>query len=114
LQLLWGTRELVARGWSQGADARDGAGIPVDAWSPTAERWSLLGALVAVLEREASASGEIPLADVAAALCALAELIEADSLELWNDAPGRGQAEVLGVVDAAAATYVAPGPQLSA
>lgn len=106
--LLLRAGELLSQGWSQGADARDAQGAPVDAWSSAAASWSLLGALVAVLEVEAATRGELPLDELAAALDALARLIEMDSLTSWNDAPGRRQAEVLSVVDAAAAAYVPP------
>jgi hypothetical protein len=108
LQLLSEARELIAHGWTQGADARDASGVPVDAWAPTAVSWSVLGALVAVLEHEAATTGEIPLDELAAALYALANVVDTDSLATWNDGFNRNQAEVLGVVDAATNTYVPP------
>jgi hypothetical protein len=75
--------------------------------------WSLLGAIVAVLEREALESGEMPLEELAAALYALADVIEADSLVAWNDDPRRSQTEVLSVLDRAAAAYEAPWAQVN-
>ena len=108
LQLLSDAHELIAHGWTQGADARDASGSPVDAWAPTAVRWSLLGALVAVLEHEAATTGEIPLDELAAALYALADVVDTDSLVTWNDECNRDQAEVLGVVGAATTAYVPP------
>jgi hypothetical protein len=107
-RLLQGARELVARSWSRGADARDENGDPVDPWDDRAASWSLLGALVAVLEREAAKSEEMPLEQLAAALYALAEVIETDSLEQWNDAPARTQPAVLAVLDQADAACRRP------
>ena len=68
LLLLSEARELIAHGWTQGADARDASGAAVDAWAPSAGRWSLLGALVAVLERQAATTGEMRRDELAAAL----------------------------------------------
>jgi hypothetical protein len=47
-QILLGARDLVRRGWSRGAAARDGDGRAVDPLHPSARRWSLAGALEAV------------------------------------------------------------------
>lgn len=74
--------------------------------------WSLLGALVAVLESEAAVRGELPLDELAAALYALAALVETDSLVAWNDVPGRTQADVVRALDGAAAGYEAPKSEL--
>jgi len=63
----------------------------------------LLGAVVAVLEREASLAGELPLAELGAALYALSDLIETDSLVDWNDDPRQTQGNVIAVLDQAAA-----------
>jgi hypothetical protein len=52
-QLLQDARELVVRGWSAGARARDAEGRPVDPTHPSARSWSLAGAL------EAAAAGQI-------------------------------------------------------
>jgi hypothetical protein len=112
LALLRGARRLVADSWCRGADARDAAGSEVDPWDENAASWSLLGAVVAVLEEEASLMGELPLAEVAAALYALAGLIETDSLVEWNDDPRQTQANVLAVLDRAAARYVPLEPVL--
>jgi hypothetical protein len=110
LQLLRDARDLVASGWCQRADARDVRGDEVDAWDDDAAVWSLLGSIVAVLERKAATTGEIPLDELSAALYALAGVIETDSLVAWNDAPSRSQREVLHVLDAASAAYEAPAP----
>jgi hypothetical protein len=112
-RLLRGARELVATSWCRGADARDARGRAVDPFDEVAASWSLLGALVAVVEREAAEAGEIPLEELAAALYALAELIETDSLVAWNDEPARTQAAVLGVLDHAEGACESPWAQFT-
>lgn len=97
-QLLRRARELVEQAWCRGADARDVEGVPVEPWDERAVSWSLLGAIVATLEKEAEERGELPLEDLAVALYALAELVEADSLAAWNDEPERTQASVSAVL----------------
>jgi hypothetical protein len=104
-RLLQDARTLVAESWCHGADARDVNGLEVDPWDDAASSWSLLGAIVAVLEREASFERELPLAELAAALYALADLIDADSLVDWNDDPRQTQRNVVAVLDQAAAAY---------
>jgi hypothetical protein len=106
LRMLQDARRLVADSWCYGADARDAGGVEVEPWDESAASWSLLGAIVAVMEEEAALAGELPLADLAAALYALSDLIETDSLVEWNDDPRQTQANVLAVLDRAAATYV--------
>jgi hypothetical protein len=110
LRLLLAARGLVARGWCRGADARNAAGAEVDPWDPAAVSWSLLGAIVAVLEWEAQDRGEMPIEDLAAALYALADLIDTNSLVDWNDDPARTQDNVTGVLSAAAERY-SPWPR---
>jgi hypothetical protein len=107
LRLLEETRNLVAQAWCQGSDARDRDGTAVAAWDEQAVSWSLLGALVAVVERDAAAQGEIPLEQLAAVLYPLSDLVDTDSLAAWNDDPRRSQAEVVGVLDRAAEMYAA-------
>jgi hypothetical protein len=104
-QLLQDARKLVAESWCHGTDARDVDGFQVEPWDGNAASWSLLGALVAALERETSLEGELPLDALGAALYALADLIECDSLVDWNDDPRRTQANVVAVLDQAAASY---------
>lgn len=105
LRLLEEVRALVGQGWSRGADARDLSGRPVDPWARSAVCWSLLGALVAVLEREAVANGEMPLEQVASALYALADVIQVESLEDWNDHMAGSQHDVLQVLDRTIGAY---------
>ena len=102
-RLLHDARKLVAESWCRGADARDVNGFEVDPWDDDAASWSLLGAVVAVLEREALLAGELPLDELGAALYALADLIETDSLVDWNDDPRQTQGNVIAVLDQAAA-----------
>ena len=104
-RLLQDARMLVAESWCHGADARDVNGFEVDPWDDDAASWSLLGSVVAVLEREASLAGELPLDELGAALYALADLIETDSLVDWNDDQAQTQANVVAVLEQAAATY---------
>ena len=102
-RLLLEARGLVERGWTQHADAHNERGEVVKSWSPDAVRWSLLGALVASFERISSAADDSPaIAHLARACTGLADTVDADSLEEWNDEPGRRQADVLRALDAAA------------
>jgi hypothetical protein len=114
LRLLVDVNALIAEGWSRGADARDGAGHPVDPWDSSAASWSILGALVAVLEREAQTTGELPLEEVAAALYAIADVVHVDSLEQWNDALAQSQDAVLEAVDRAILSYGTAYPRARA
>ena len=59
--------------------------------------------MVAVLERDASPAGELALAELVAALYALCALIPTDSLADWNDDPRQTQANVVAVLEQAAA-----------
>jgi len=108
LQLLEDARYRIAQSWCRGADARNARGLEVDPWDDEAASWSLLGAMVAVLEEKANLWGEISLDDLAAAMYALSGLIETESLADWNDDPGQTQETVLETLDRAAAAYVEP------
>jgi hypothetical protein len=113
LRLLREARRLVAESWCRGADARNAGGGPVEPWDEAAVSWSLLGAIVAVLERQASEEqGEVPLGELATALYAIAELVDTDSLKAWNDDPRRTQGIVVSVLDRAAANYEAARPEV--
>jgi hypothetical protein len=102
-RLLEGARELVADSWCSGSDAVDANGFEVAPWDDRAASWSLLGALVAVLEQDGSLAGELPLAELGAALFVLAGLVQTESLADWNDDPRQTQANVVDVLDEAAA-----------
>jgi hypothetical protein len=94
LELLHEANALVARGWCQGAEARDIAGGGVDACSMNAVEWSLLGALQAVAFRDDLTEIE----DIGLAVAMIAELIEDPSLAGWNDDAGRSQRQVCGLL----------------
>ncbi len=64
------------------------------------------------MEGQAGAHGEMPLEELAAALYALADLVDTDSLASWNDDPARSQAEVLRTLEHAARTYEEPRGRL--
>jgi hypothetical protein len=113
LRLLGEATLRVRRGWCQGADARDANGSEVEPWDERAVCWSLLGALVAVLEDEARFRGDVPIEELAASLYALADVIDVDSLAHWNDAPGRTQAHVVAALAAAEAIFEPPWPEES-
>lgn len=101
--LLRDARGRVEHGWCQHAAACDRAGHSVDPWEPSADAWSLLGAIVAGTEPSRLETGELTLDELQAALGALAKVIDDPSLALWNDQPGRAAAEVVQVLDEALA-----------
>ncbi len=101
-ELLGRAHRYVREGWCQGADATDASGEPVEPWSAEATCWSLLGAIVAALDRhESRPARELPLPALATAMGALAALIHEPSLARWNDDPLRSQQEVLTVLEGA-------------
>jgi hypothetical protein len=103
--LLEDARTLVAQAWCRGAEARNDAGADVNPWDEQAVSWSLLGAIVAVLEREASYDRELPLPELAAALRAIARVVDSDSLVEWNDRPQQTQGSVVALLDDAVIGY---------
>ena len=90
---LNGVRLRIARGWTQRTYALDESSRPVPSTSPDAVRWCLAGALFAVCALE---DGDYRQAEER-----LAPFVLGQSLSAWNDAPGRTQADVLGLLDAA-------------
>jgi hypothetical protein len=101
--LLGHARQLVNLGWTQHADARDADGSPVRPWDTRAASWSLLGALVAAVECIAAVEGEqAAISELAHTCIQLADFLDADSLEQWNDSPGRTSNDVLAALDRAA------------
>lgn len=99
--LLLHARNLIARGWTQEADARDAQGRSIQPWNPNAVTWSLLGALVAALESEAEKNEPLAIRELAVACAALAAVIDDDSLEAWNDRRARTREDVLAAIDRA-------------
>jgi hypothetical protein len=103
IDLLRSTAALIGSGWCQGADARDARGRTVEPWQPEARRWSLLGAIVAETEPARLETGLLREVELRRALQALATVVCSESLDEWNDEPGRTQAEVIAALDSAAA-----------
>ncbi len=99
IQLLTRVQELVERGWCQGVDAIDSGGSAVKPWDPSAEAWSLLGALVCSWD-ELTEDG-ITFADLTIALDAIATFVPDSSLATWNDDTRRSQEDVLTMLRAA-------------
>jgi hypothetical protein len=99
--LLLDATILIGEGWTQLADARDADGLPVKHWSDEATSWSLVGALSASLDRLEGFDRDAAADELAAARGALGDVLQADLLEAWNDAPERTQIEVLGALRAA-------------
>jgi hypothetical protein len=91
------TAGLIERGWCQGADARDRLGATVPPTGQTAAAWSLSGALAHASERP-----DVELIAMRTALWGVSAVIPDWSLDDWNNAPGRTQAEVLQMLAAAA------------
>ena len=103
LRILRNGHDLVARGWTQGSDARDRNNDPVHPWSADARSWSILGALICGDETH---QGRVPIDQLALAAVILAGALDARSLVKWNDEPGRVQADAVAAFDAAIASAV--------
>lgn len=89
--VIRGARALIAKGWTQGASARDHRGQPTSPLGPFATSFCLIGAIKRVQcgEREAEEARAM-----------IRERIgDGELIANWNDAPGRTQAEVLEVLD---------------
>ena len=100
--LLNHARRLIERGWTQHADARAADDSPVHPWDDRASSWSLLGALVAAVEETAAAQGEqAAISELAHSCVLLADTIDADSLEQWNDSPERTSSDVCAALERA-------------
>jgi hypothetical protein len=79
-QILLEARDLVSRGWSRGAAARDGEGRPVGPSHPSARSWSLTGAVAAASAKVSDGcEGEMEARAPAMAAAALATAIESDA-----------------------------------
>ena len=88
-------RTRIVTGWSQDAYARDVSGGQVPLGSDEAVSWTLCGAFAL------AGKDGIPMGHLPAALRALAEVTEMESLNGWNDEAGRTKEEVLDALDAA-------------
>lgn len=102
--LLQQARQLVERGWTQHADARAADNSIVRPWDDRATSWSLLGSLVAAVERIAATDGEhTAIRELVRTCIVLADLLDTDSLEHWNDDPECTGRDVLAALDDATA-----------
>lgn len=104
-EFLHETATLIRKGWCWNADARDRDGIPVAASDPAATAWSLTGALVRVSEQEDAELGAL-----SEALWGISGVIPDSSLDAWNNAPGRSQAETLEMLAAASTSLTEEPP----
>ena len=106
--MLSEARGLLVRGWSQRAQARDGKGDAVPAWSEEARSWSVLGALLASWHRQQTDSLDMDFVahgfDARAlgdATQAIGDVTGTASIDRWNDNPARTLGEVLATIDRA-------------
>ena len=103
--MLMEARGLLLRGWSKGAQARDGRGQIVNAWSGDAASWSLVGALLSSWQRHDDKLDEDFVAHSAEARAlseatqALARTTGTLALDSWNDAPERTRSHVIAAID---------------
>ncbi len=97
-------RRLIERGWTQNADARAADDSEVHPCDSRAVSWSLLGALVAAVEHVAATDGERTAIGQLAATCVLlADILDTESLEQWNDARERSRDDIIAALDQVAA-----------
>lgn len=111
LDLLHLASTRIGRGWTQGAEARAAGGEPTEPWRRDAVCWSLLGTIVAAYEELSRREAGLGLDQLAIAMRRLAQFVDADSLALWNDEPGRTQADVVATLGQAVDAE-ATGPPL--
>jgi hypothetical protein len=97
------TATLIGKGWCCGADARDRHGTAVAPSDSSAIAWSLVGALALVSER----AGRGALED---ALWGISGVIPDWSLDDWNDAAGRSQAETVQMLASASRSLAGQPP----
>jgi hypothetical protein len=95
-------RDLIERGWTQHADARAADDSVVHPCDDRAVSWSLLGALVAAVEHIAASQGErAAIGQLTRTCIRLADILDTDSLEQWNDARERARDDVVAALDQA-------------
>lgn len=96
LEHLKKMRDLLAKGWTQETFARDAEGNEVSPYSPAAASFCLYGAYNRVAEENSLFHGMPP---------SLLQVIERQchhkNLDVFNDVPGRTQAEILALIDRA-------------
>lgn len=99
-QILEEARTLVEKGWCQRDYARTAAGNGVCWDSLLACKFCSSGALIRV-GHQSRTHGLVP--PFLKAQAAFLQVIESPDIALWNDAPGRTQADVLAAFDKAIA-----------
>lgn len=101
LSQLQRARRLLARpeGWTQGSYARDGRGATVDSHCAEATSFCASGAIYASQD---DLTGSIQARTVI-------YRIISDDIEVWNDANGRSQADIVRVFDRAIASVATLG-----
>jgi hypothetical protein len=104
VRVLLATRRLVRVGWCQGAWAKCGW-LTVDAHSPLAHRWCLVGAFsrAAMTVPDYPAQARFMARYRAEQLFVAAIGVPGMLIELWNDRPGRTKRQVLEMLDRAIA-----------
>jgi len=108
-ELLTEARARIARGWTQGANARDASGCVADDWSAAAVCWCAMGALAVSGYPRRPSGGALSraVAELAASLPvdtgrdAIGIGARAMVLAGWNDAPLRTREDVLELYDRA-------------
>lgn len=100
VELLVAARAKIAIGWTQYRYARDVTGGEVPPVHLDACRWCAIGALVAARSLLPEAAERLAL--MVAAKSALRAVVH-DCVQVWNDADGRTQQEVIEAFDAAIA-----------
>jgi hypothetical protein len=88
LEVLIAARAKVAQGWTQHAPGRDAEGNLVDI--KIAVCWCAIGACYAVVPSDSQGVADI-------AMFELSKVVPGGLISVFNDAPGRTQAEVLEV-----------------
>ena len=104
-EMLVDAYELVLNGWCQGMAARDEFGEPVEPSSASARGWSAAGALARIWERSDDRFG--PALDAFQVANLALAVVVGEVPQVWNDAEGRTQWEVLDAL-ALAAHEVSP------
>jgi hypothetical protein len=107
--ILARAQQLVAQGWCQSVDARDGRGARSAPWSRDARSWSVLGALVASAGVGPDVSAHLSDAALGQAVALLARAANVQSLQAWNDDPARTREDVLEAFDRALELVAADG-----
>ena len=90
LEVLKAARAKIEKGWTQGTMARDKNGVAVSSDDKDATCWCALGAVLAVRREEWV--NAVPF---------VRDAVGGGELLVWNDTPGRTQAEVLAAFDKA-------------